>query len=375
MALLSQSSPRPRRGFSLLEVMVAVTIMGIVMGALIVTFRTGIRGWRMGHNTSEIFQTARITRDVLLRDLHNLTFRDETEYNRTFRKHFETMMGSQYRQVRERGRTRRSDTDDDQPPSPLEMLDFQSMAPPIDLSFRVDDNGRLDKLTFVRWQRPTTHAPKEVWGLRRLTYFVREQILYRQEKDPFEFRPSGMLHQLSLNNEAYRDLMMQLPSAEADAQHQGRVWGLPDSLRLNVEEPLCEGVEMFDVTLGYFKRGQWQEVPDWDSSARHYRHPPEEEELEQFTELIDRRSNQQTGIFSILMQNEIVQMTDKLPGYLAIQLGLRPSGGQGRLYSYTIFYSIPQAQETDSNPEYDHDRDVYLGDIDFRPPGLREVLE
>ena len=290
-------------GFSLLEVMVAVTIMGIVMGALIVTFRTGIRGWRMGHRTSEVFQTARITRDVMLRDLHNLTFLEETRYNRSFRQHFETMMQAPYRQVQERARTR-SRRDDDGQVSPLELLNLSTMAPPIDLSFRVEDGGALDRLSFVRWQRPGPHSPNEVWGLRRLTYFVEDGVLYRQEADPFGFHPSELVHQISMQSEEYRKMFMHLPN---DERQSHRMWGLPPNLQLNVEEPLCEGIEIFDLSMGYFQGGQWVEVDDWDSSARRYRHPPEQEELEPFQNLIQRdRDRPQENLFSVLMQSQIV---------------------------------------------------------------------
>jgi hypothetical protein len=38
---------------------------------------------------------------------------------------------------------------------------------------------------------------------------------------------------------------------------------------------------------------------------------------------------------------------DELPGYVAVQVGVKAPGGKSRLYSFTFFYSVPEAQETD----------------------------
>ena len=63
---------RSAAGFTLMEVLVAVTIFAIAAAALFVTFRTGIRSWEAGHSASELFQSARVARDVIQRDLANM---------------------------------------------------------------------------------------------------------------------------------------------------------------------------------------------------------------------------------------------------------------------------------------------------------------
>jgi hypothetical protein len=130
---------------------------------------------------------------------------------------------------------------------------------------------------------------------------------------------------------------------------------LPESLRYNVAEPMCEGVELLNVTYGYFRDYEWQEVDDWDSGAQRYRNPPEESEITQAQAMERVRANPGSRMFGIVgydaVAAAIVQASrnqpDDLPGYIAIQLGVRAPEGKGRLYSFTFYYSVPQALETD----------------------------
>ena len=80
-----------RRGFTLIEVMIASIILMITMAAVATVMHTATRSWRAGHGVSEIFQTARIAQDVIARDLDNLLYQNESDYNRTFRNQLDSL--------------------------------------------------------------------------------------------------------------------------------------------------------------------------------------------------------------------------------------------------------------------------------------------
>ena len=69
-----RSPLRQRYAFTLLEVLLATVIFGMVLAAITLTLRTGLRAWSTGHGLSEVLQTARITREVLMKDLDNMVF-------------------------------------------------------------------------------------------------------------------------------------------------------------------------------------------------------------------------------------------------------------------------------------------------------------
>lgn len=361
---------RHGQGFTLIEVLLATLLLGITIGAVSAVIRTGMKAWRTGHGAAEIGQTIRITQDVLLRDLDNMYFETEKNYNQAFRaqmEHLAAGFAQNYmnnRDARElqqaiqsaisgdhgkrRGSSRKNREDGQQ--DAFDDLNLATIAPPLNLSF----HGTANRLSFSRSYKPRFPGDQDTWGLRRVTYFVRDKVLYRKEEDPFGMRMAAMaadMPQLPQNTMGQaddpmpmiRDQLMKLfavpdeeEGKEASATDQDAPASklLPTQVRL--EEPLCSGVEIFKIKYGFFIGGQWQEDQNWDSAAGQHRTPPPD-------------LNVPPGAPPPPAMQGAPEITvpDDLPGYVMIQIGLRMPDGKGRLYSFTIQHSLPRAQETD----------------------------
>ncbi len=358
-----------QRGFTLLETLIAAVIFAITLSALFVTFRTGVRAWEAGHTASETYQLARGAQDVALRDLQNLFYRTEEDYNLTYR--------LQMRQI-EAFQSQRSEAmalPEDQRATAMQgvndpRLDAEDLARPVNLRFVGEDGGALDTLSFARRQSAWTPIEELSWGLRRVKYYVKEGTLYREESSPYGL-PGGQSLQEVFEEQLSAKLNMdnagrsQTTVAERDAREKIKEEALamlPDVP--SVTEPLCEGVEIFNLTFGYYKFSQWNEVPNWDSSAFQYRFPEEEMDL-----TMPMDGNAGSGLPQLgqggsetaynpqvfggnqrvaMINGEAIPFQirpDDLPGYIAIQVGVRDPKSKGRLHSFTFFVSMSAAQE------------------------------
>lgn len=367
-------------GFTLMEILIAVSIFMIAAAALFVTFRTGIRAWEAGHEASEVFETARVASDLIMRDLTNIFYRSESDYNRTFRKQVEQLASY------ESAVAAADEMDGEEREVYLKGLGGPPVRPgdiakPIDLAFRGDDGGMMDTLTFARHQRARNRGESQNWGAARITYKVKEGVLTREEASPFGLRPGDDYKEFLAEVEpkaketirlfygaGYRgeeegldEEPLEGDLAEAFAEPlEGEETGLP--YFPPISEPLCEGVEIFDIHYGYYRFGEWNEVGDWDSGARKYRFPDEESEddddplgralggsrfappgAETGFNPLGNPSGQRT----VMVRGVPVvyfPKPDNLPGYVVIQLGVRRPG-RAKVHSFTFFYSCPMAQE------------------------------
>ncbi len=414
MIILTPRTTVRRRGFTLLEVILAVTIFGLTMIAITMVMRTGTQAWTTGHGLSELMTTARVTQDVIVRDLNNTCYRRETEYNLSFRRQLETIGASLVAQtpLDSQGRAQRMDPrifEDFLPDSRVrddnpDQLRLDRITPPLDLSFRGEDGGKLDRVSFVRRQTADwANTADGTGGLRRISYYVKDGVLWREESDPYGFRPgAGQYHFARMFNPevniydpgSYSGRQGDSPLATlarfystAEGEDEERGEFLPPPVQY--VEPMCEGVEIFDITYGYFLEGQWVEVTSWDSNAQRYRTPFDQEYMQALVEegvlpattmygggLGDirppRNETRQSAIPPILAGMPM-QMPDDLPGYMAIQLGLRPAAGSGRLRQFTIFHSLTAAEETDIHMDEQtlRDADRVLRELTMRRDSRR----
>jgi prepilin-type N-terminal cleavage/methylation domain-containing protein len=65
---------RRRRGFTLVEVMLAVTILGLIITAVYSTWSAALMAWRRGGDASEVFQRQRIVMDTLTELAQSVVF-------------------------------------------------------------------------------------------------------------------------------------------------------------------------------------------------------------------------------------------------------------------------------------------------------------
>jgi prepilin-type N-terminal cleavage/methylation domain-containing protein len=68
-------------GFTLLEVLLAVVIFSLVIGAVYSTFRAGLLMYRIGNQEKQIFQEARLLQNFTQRDLRSILAIEETYYD------------------------------------------------------------------------------------------------------------------------------------------------------------------------------------------------------------------------------------------------------------------------------------------------------
>jgi len=364
------------RAFTLLEVMIAVVIFSIALSAIFVTFRTGISAWRLSHTTSETFQSAQQAQEVILSDLTRCFFMQEGAYNLTFNSELQLMdkYESQQRDA--------ANMDEEERTSFLGAIQNPGITPemlakPVNLKFQGRNQGRLDEIEFARHQSPWTNRADYSWGVKRVRYFVEGGVLYREEKDPFGL-PSGQpVDEFIADRFAAEDSSESRNTQRSNEQQQ---WNQEDIERFvsdpPVVEPLCDGVELFNIAYGYYKRGEWIEADDWDSSGFNYRFP--ESELGNTisanagggaianvpvaggmgggasTESFYTPSSTPPGGIGGFEQRiaaidgELVTFQveqDDLPAYCAIQLGVREQSEGGRLRSFTFFISLAESQE------------------------------
>lgn len=404
---------RRRGGFTLVEVLVATTVFLIAMGAILFTFRMGILAWRVGHASSEMFQAARITQDVMLRDVNNLFYRTESDYNRTFRAQLDRIAG--YNQSLEHASTIE---DEEEARTFIRGLglpppDPEDLAPPIDLSFVGKDGGPTDTISFARRQPPRPESPADALGLIRIRYYVKDRTLWREESSVYGLRPGDELADILKNQSpelgAIAERFIRKRPGDSDDggdpdedddfertrarddDRRGRARSRSRSREEtndllpelpSIAEPLCEGVEVFDVAYRYYKFDQWNDVSEWDSGDWRYRFPEDEmdgpDEDEEGGSRIPRRPppRMMGGILTggaaatrtesgfgegfgfqyvprgtrrtAVVRGQPMPFNprpDDLPGYLSIHVGIRDEKYGGKLQSFTFVVSIPMAQE------------------------------
>lgn len=371
---------RHRQGFTLIEVLVASLILGITVAAISQVMGTGIRAWRNGHGVSEVGQTVRIAQDMIMRDLDNIYYQTESNYNRAFYtqiggmagrfgamfnmdKNLNGLQNAINEALTGRGKhggkkIKRLDGQGDA----LDDFSLESIAPPLNLSL----HGGEANLSFARGYRARYPGDQDTWGLRRVTYYVRDKVLYRKEEAPFGLRMAGggdtaaaaaaadPNNPVTLIQSQLQQLFAVRDEAPQEAPGTGGEAGQQDSestgnsllpTAVRLDEPLCAGVEIFKIKYGFFTNGNWVEDQTWDSAARQHRCPPQDDinGPNSSTNPLNRPDLPQFIAQSI----QATMLPDDLPGYVAIQIGLRQPNGKGRLYSFTIYHSMPGAREVD----------------------------
>nr|HQH12487.1 prepilin-type N-terminal cleavage/methylation domain-containing protein [Candidatus Sumerlaeota bacterium] len=73
-------------GFTLLEVLLAVSIFAMLISALYTTFRVGLRAYDIGEKEIDQMQHARVIFDTMSRDLRSVYYQAETSYNNNLRR-------------------------------------------------------------------------------------------------------------------------------------------------------------------------------------------------------------------------------------------------------------------------------------------------
>lgn len=290
---LNHTPPRRRasRGFTLLEVLVAMTIFTVLASALYATFSTAMRAYEVGMESGEILQIGRFSIDTVARDIKSVYYRNETSYN--------ILHNSQKEVIRERlDEASEHVVDQDEI---REMIDeFNLYFPGLDLGFR----GGPSEMSFVRRQIQVGVRPLQPMRLARVRYYVEDRELLREETDVF-------LMPLDYSGEEV------VPAAPRP-------------------EVIIENVEELSFAYGFYYDGEWLEAEDWNSADRDKR--VDKMEILPYDPLMEQ--------FQYDMQQIVErQPNDQLPSYVRMRLVIKdPDKNRTRTFFRTI--NVPNAAET-----------------------------
>jgi prepilin-type N-terminal cleavage/methylation domain-containing protein len=380
----------PSQGFTFIEVAMAIMIFGLLIVAITQTMRTGLKAWNTGHGLSELLQSVRITQDIILNDLNHIIFLTESDYNRTFRDQTQMIANMvqsvnmedgnlNYRPNRRREDRRKQSRDRGRQDRELDKLmelenvSLEDIATPINLTFQGSGSSGRDELKFTRRQQVKRVSDINGWGLRRIKYHVDDGILYRSEEDAFGYSPGSSSRTGMVNTPELLDIMYSF--VDDDDRNNRHLGDLDISreeinfkpVRISSKEPMCRNVELFDIAYGYFQNDNWVEVQDWNSGQLKYRSPPIDED-EYFSEdgmrkeIIPELGRGVVEALAIQQGRLRPRIPDDMPGYLAIQLGLRMKKGKGKIHSFTIYHMMPQGQESDLWTDLDEEGRDYRSD-------------
>jgi hypothetical protein len=233
--------------FTLLEVMLAVTLIGLISIAVLAVFRTGLRTYENSNREVILLQRGRYIFDAIAKDFANVTYKDEDTYNVTAREMIE-----QYQQALIDAEENNTWRDFERRYGPRDENDPKAQDDPnyignpfekyrlIDLQFEGTDGGDLDRVSLARRQSLSLNEKYLLYGLERVNYQIEAGLLIRSSES-IEVAP--------------------------------RSW---DGQILEKEEKphhtiIAEGVKKFDVKYGFWWDYQWYETESWTSSGRQLR--------------------------------------------------------------------------------------------------------
>ncbi len=291
------------RGFTLLEIMIAMVIFSIVMSSLFMSFRTAMKAYNIGATHSEAGQMARYTITQVSDDLKNVFYKAENQYN-VARRQRESLQEQREQQAMQSG-SKYSPVDDETMPE---------LGPKIDLNFRATDGGEVDEVTFVRHQRMKRSEDRMLWNLARIRYFMNGTSLYRSIDD--------------------------VKAAEVDEEG----YEIPKAYEPQVDK-IATNVKGFDLKFGYYHDGEWTNAPDWDSNSAQYRNPSDEEEEDE---------NLPATTAAGGMTSATEEKLDELPAWVEISFTFTDPRKEEREKKYKQLVQLPQAQETYIDPELDN---------------------
>lgn len=329
------------RGFTVIEIMIAVTIFSLVAVVIFSVFRTAVRTQATSQRETEMLERSRFVMDTLDRDFTNIFFRDETAYNVTVSNMIEkmeqerlraeetgdwTQFEAQFGRIHDDGKKKKEDEADPTVGNPYEKGRI------IDLQFKAQDAGKTDKINFAIADRLGLGTPYQPWGLARVEYAVDKGWLIRREQ--------------TVETEK-RDL-------------QGESLGLPTIPRVT---KLAEGVEEFDLSYAFWFDNTWYEVDSWESANRQIRNPRqilgtyESEELKQSNDTGGDNGNAPRNEAGGTIRpgdpgwNEYLndldsEPLDRLPAYVRVRLVLAAPESPSRKHLFSRIFRIGMAEET-----------------------------
>lgn len=319
------------RGFTLLEVLLAMVIFGLVTVSVLMTFRTATRTYERSGQAMEALQAVRAVTDRLGRDLRGTFLVNETNYGVPLPQEERRADGPGVTpedfEAREEARRRleaQGIVDFSLGQSEGLLTEEQLSDPSLDveLQFTVEDGGESDRVTLVRRHRPaappgeTAARRSAPWGLSRLTYFVDEEQLIRETAPVF--REVGFFAPRPGET---------LDEARARFEEENPP---PEPRR----EVMAQDVVLFDVHCLFWADGEWRVCDQWDSEAQQFRNPYT------VTDIVPG-----DAAYPMLRSLLDALPPDGLPSAVEVTLGLRDRLS-GRVRTSRLLVPVLAAQET-----------------------------
>jgi len=367
--LSPRSSRAGARAFTLLEVLLAMTIFAVCVSALYNTFRVSTRAFETGRESAEMMQTLRFSLEIVVRDLKSIRFQDK--YDQKFQL-LERLVFQHQEQILR-------DLNDGKPVSipglishpqgeAENMKDFMGLR--ANLRFVGSSSGEADVLEFSHSLPSDGTTDNSYLGAERVKYFVADNNLYRQRSRVFramQLNPElgGQLVKIREASEAARQQAADAKMPFLDFWALAAQGTLPPQLAPPVDpdffvevpqppeppELIARNVTVFDLTYGYYADGDWKEAESWDSDAKQYRTPP-----------FDFQTND--PLFGPRLSTYQNRSNDNLPSYVKIRVRMqqqpdtkkdgsagRKSGKLAREIETTVW--VPGAIETYVPQEYE----------------------
>lgn len=312
---MHSSRHKATAAFTLIEIMVALVIFAIMMTALFASFRTGMQAYTMGTEHAEQQQLGRYAVNQIVKDLRNIYYKPESEYN-VARRQQEALIDANNMNL--------------QSASGRDVIDenLPALGPPIDLSFTGQDGGDVDQLSLVRQMGFSTRESRALWSLGRITYYVQDGNLYRAVDD------------------------ITTPETDEDG------YVVPKAYPPKVDK-LAENCIAFDLKYGYYFDEDWYLADSWDSNTSQYRNPPDEDEDDDIVGTFGENASKdvvQSGagsaaLAAMVNQQQQQQRADELPGWIELTLQFAADRNDGevasaRTYTQTILMYNKHAVET-----------------------------
>ena len=321
------STIRKSQGFTLLEIIVGVTIFGIISIVIFSVFRGAIRSTRIGEREAATLQKTRVALDTFERDIVNLMFRDETSYNVAIAGALSDM---------EVARLRAEELQDwtefyalygnpEKPDEKGSIGNPMERGRMIDLQFVGKDAAESDSITF------TIQSPYRIGvasplplGLARITWQVADGTLTRKEESvfaPLKIEP-----------------------------------GMPEPLVTPVPPPpprldfMAENVRTFNLDYAFWYDNQWYEIADWDSTRRQIRNARylkgtyEDDQEEDRPE--DGTLRPGDPGWNQYLNDLDTEPLDRLPAYVRLRMTVASDKTSERVVTIERIFRIAGAEET-----------------------------
>lgn len=321
-----------QQGFTLIEVMLAVTIMALISIAVINVFRVATDSYKAGNRETQILQRGRYIFDSLEQDLLQVYYLPETSYNVKTREVIEQyqldLLEAEETNDFEAFEKKYGPIDKKEEKNDPEYVGnpFEEHVL-IDLQFFGEDGTDQDIIKFTTANNFEVGARYFKYGLKRVEYKVDGGLLIRTEET------------IEANKRDFEGIILEKETPP-------------------IHTIIASGVEKFDLTYCFWVDNAWFEVDTWQSTGKQLRNSNYILGEYDFEKEGAQSGNQNEDLpqdeaaFGSEGWNESLndsnqEQFDGLPAYVRVNVVLRdPDDEKSNKLPFSRLFQIPGAVET-----------------------------